>query len=189
MNYSRAPGDDAPLPRLVSTLHAVLRDPQVTAEERVRQAQAILRAIPRRHAASGANDPVGADGRTGIERGGLAPWQVRCVKEYVEHELAERLTGAELARRVRLSEHHFCRAFRISLRQTPRTYIVGRRVQRAREMMMSGESTIGQIALECGFADQAHFNRCFRKLFGTSPGVWRRAQIHTAHVGADASRQ
>jgi transcriptional regulator GlxA family with amidase domain len=86
------------------------------------------------------------------------------------------LTGKDLARRVRLSEHHFCRAFRVSLHQTPHTYVVGRRIARACDLMVTCHLSIGQIATECGFADQAHLNRCFRKMMGSSPGAWRRSQ-------------
>jgi transcriptional regulator GlxA family with amidase domain len=164
---------DTPFPQLVADLYAVLRGPQTTPEERIRQAEAILSAFPGLQSED--DRRLDRTENECVERGGLAPWQIRRVKEYVEQGLAERLTGADLARRVKLSEHHFCRAFRISLRQTPHTYVIGRRIERARQMMMSCEWTIGQIAVECGFSDQAHFNRCFRKLIGTSPGVWRRA--------------
>jgi AraC-like DNA-binding protein len=163
------------IPRLIYELRAVLRHPHATAEDRIQQAKALLNALPGNYGESGAQ--VAAATRRSPERGGLAPWQVRCVKEYIEEALANRLTGADLATRVRLSEHHFYRAFRVSLKQTPRTYLVQRRIARACHMMRSSNWRIGQIAMECGFADQAHFNRCFRKLFGTSPGAWRRAQI------------
>jgi transcriptional regulator GlxA family with amidase domain len=164
---------DMPFPQLVAELYAVLRGPHTAPEERIRQAEAILSAFPRLQSEDDRRLDRAENGC--VERGGLAPWQIRRVKEYVEQGLAERLTGADLAKRVKLSEHHFCRAFRISLRQTPHTYVIARRVERARHMMMSCERTIGQIAIECGFSDQAHFNRCFRKLIGTSPGAWRRA--------------
>jgi AraC-like DNA-binding protein len=170
-------------PRLVSELHAVLRGSQTTAEERIRQAQAILSALL---APLDEYDRLGGSAISCyMEPGGLAPWQIRRIKEYVEQQLAERLTGADLAKRVNLSEHHFCRAFRISLRQTPHTYVVGRRVERACEMMLSSSWTIGQIAIECGFADQAHLNRCFRKLMGASPGAWRRARFEPAPSNCD----
>jgi AraC-like DNA-binding protein len=165
-----------PCPQLVSELHAVLNDRRTTADERLQQAAAILSALQAIHDPAAGGDPVERGAGTAVERGGLAPWQVRCVKEFIEQGLGGRLTGADLARRVKLSEHHFCRAFRVSLRQTPHSYVIGRRVERACDMMRSRTLSIGQIAIECGFADQAHFNKCFRKLFGTSPGSWRRAQ-------------
>jgi len=171
---------DEPIPRLLSELRAVLRGPHTTAEERIQQARAILSAVPGvRHEGSDSIRPIDAR-RMG--RGGLAPWQVRCLKEYIERRLAGRLTGAELAGRVGLSEHHFCRAFRVSIGHAPHAYVVRRRVERACHMMLSSKWTIGQIASECGFADQAHLNRCFRSLMGTSPGVWRRAQIEATNI-------
>lgn len=172
---------DEPMPRLVSELRAVLRSPHTTAEERIQQARAILSALPGvHHEKVEAIQPVAGKR---IERGGLAPWQVRCLKDYIEQRLTGRLTGAELAGRVCLSEHHFCRAFRVSIGQAPHAYVVRRRVERACHMMLSSNSTIGCIASECGFADQAHLNRCFRSLMGTSPGVWRRARIEATNIG------
>jgi AraC family transcriptional regulator len=171
---------DEPMPRLVSELRAVLRRPHTTAEERIQQARAILSALPGvHHETFDAIQPVA---RKRMERGGLAPWQVRCLKEYIEQRLAGHLTGAELAGRVGLSEHHFCRAFRVSIGHAPHAYVVRRRVERACHMMLSSKWTIGHIASECGFADQAHLNRCFRSLMGTSPGVWRRAQIEVTNM-------
>ena len=171
---------DEPMPRLISELRAVLRHPDTTADELIRQARALLGALPAVHHERGDAIPPVAGKR--MERGGLAPWQVRCLKSYIEQRLAGRLTGADLAGRVGLSEHHFCRAFRVSIGQAPHAYVIRRRVERACQMMLSSKWTIGHIANECGFADQAHLNRCFRSLMGTSPGAWRRAQIEATHI-------
>lgn len=45
--------------------------------------------------------------------------------------------------------------------------------------MTTTAATLGQIAIDCGFADQAHFNRHFRKHLDVSPGRWRRMQALT----------
>jgi transcriptional regulator GlxA family with amidase domain len=51
-----------------------------------------------------------------------------------------------------------------------------RRVERAQGMMLTTSAPLAQIAAQCGLADQAHFNRIFRRFVGDSPGAWRRAR-------------
>jgi len=75
---------------------------------------------------------------------------------------------------VRLSAGHFCRAFKRSLGVAPVAYIAGRRVACAQHLMLATDEPLSQIALACGFYDQAHLTRVFRRYAGTSPHDWRR---------------
>lgn len=109
-------------------------------------------------------------------RGGLAPWQIRKVASHVESHLDSKLGTADLADLVQLSVFHFCRAFRESLNESPHTYIMRRRIERAQGMMLQTPLSLAQIAIECGLADQAHLNKSFRRFVGQSPGAWRRAR-------------
>ena len=107
-------------------------------------------------------------------RGGLAPWQVLRVKTHVEAHLDSTLRTRDLAAMVRLSTGHFCRAFKRSLGVAPIAYVAGRRVAWAQSLMLSTNDPLSQIALACGFYDQAHLTRVFRRHAGTSPHDWRR---------------
>jgi len=109
-------------------------------------------------------------------RGGLAAWQVRRVTTHIEMHLAEKMLCDELARLVRLSVSHFIRAFKESLGHSPHMYITRRRIERAQGMMLSSTAPLGQIALDCGLADQAHLSRLFKRIVGESPATWRRAR-------------
>jgi AraC family transcriptional regulator len=109
-------------------------------------------------------------------RGGLAAWQVRRVSAHIEMHLAEKVLCDELAHIVRLSVSHFIRAFKESLGESPHMYITRRRVERAQGMMLSSTAPLGQIALDCGLADQAHLSRLFKRIVGESPAAWRRAR-------------
>jgi len=111
-----------------------------------------------------------------VARGGLAPWQARIVKTHIETHLGGRLRTEDLARLVRLSPFYFCRVFRVSFGHSPHTYVMRRRVECAQELMLSTNLALGQIGLDCGFADQAHFTKMFRRLCGASPGEWRRTR-------------
>jgi AraC family transcriptional regulator len=109
-----------------------------------------------------------------VARGGLAPWQARTVKTHIETHLDGSLRIKDLARVVQLSEFHFCRVFRVSFGHSPHSYVLQRRIERAQDLILSTRLTLGQIAFDCGFADQAHFTKMFRRLCGESPGEWRR---------------
>jgi AraC family transcriptional regulator len=109
-------------------------------------------------------------------RGGLAPWQVRKLTTYVEMHLDSEIVTADLAALAQLSTFHFCRAFRESFNESPHTYVMRRRVERAQGLMLHSDVSLAQIAIDCGFADQAHFNKSFRRILGESPGAWRRAR-------------
>jgi AraC family transcriptional regulator len=112
-----------------------------------------------------------------IARSGLAPWQARMVKTYIETHLDGNLRTNDLAQLVQLSSFHFCRVFRVSFGYSPHTYVTRRRVERAQGLMLTTNQTLGQIALDCGFADQAHFTKIFRRSCGESPGEWRRTRM------------
>jgi AraC family transcriptional regulator len=110
-------------------------------------------------------------------RGGLAPWQIRKLTTYVETNLDRTITTRCLADIARLSSFHFCRAFRDSFGDSPHGYVIRRRMERAQGLMLTTSASLGQIAADCGLADQAHFNKLFRKFAGISPGAWRRARV------------
>jgi AraC family transcriptional regulator len=112
-----------------------------------------------------------------VARGGLAPWQARIVKTHIDTHLDGSLRTKDLARLVQLSSFHFCRVFRVSFGHSPHTYVLRRRVERAQGLILLSNLTLGQIALDCGFADQAHFTKIFRRLCGESPGEWRRTRV------------
>lgn len=119
-----------------------------------------------------------------IIRGGLAPWQARVLKTHIETHLDVSLRTKELAKLVQLSSFHFCRVFRVSFGNSPHGYVTRRRIERAQGLILTTKLPLGQIAIDCGFADQAHFTKLFRRLTGESPGEWRRVRAE-ASVEAD----
>jgi AraC family transcriptional regulator len=110
-------------------------------------------------------------------KGGLAAWQVRTLTSHVESNLDKPIRSSELASVVRLNPAYFCRVFRESFGEPPLQYISRRRVERAQELMRSTNTSLSQIAFDCGFSDQAHFSRLFRRLAGDTPRAWRRAHV------------
>jgi AraC family transcriptional regulator len=113
-------------------------------------------------------------------RGGLAPWQARSVAMYIDANLNSSVSCELLAQLVRLSVSHFARAFKSTFGCPPHVFLMRRRVQRAQGLMLGSCVPLAQIAVECGFADQAHFSRLFRKFTGERPALWRRARASGA---------
>ena len=112
--------------------------------------------------------------RNGPRRGGLANWQAERVLAYIEANLGSKIAIRALAELVDLSTSHFARGFKRSVGFSPMGYISTRRVERAKLMMTSTQWCLADVALACGFTDQPHLTRKFRRLVGTTPGVWRR---------------
>ena len=108
--------------------------------------------------------------------GGLAPWQCKRAKEIMLDDLSVSPSLAEIAATCGLSSRHFLRAFKASNGMPPHRWLLKARVERAREMLEKTAESVGEIANACGFADQSHLTRTFRKLFGTPPGAWRRTR-------------
>jgi AraC family transcriptional regulator len=100
-------------------------------------------------------------------------WQARCVQGYVAVHLHSKIKLGDLARVTHFSRRKFYRIFKASFGCTPCQYVRRMRIARAQNLMMVSRDPLSQIAAECGFADQSHFNRCFRKIVGESPAIWR----------------
>jgi AraC-like DNA-binding protein len=105
--------------------------------------------------------------------GGLSPWQLRRVLDFITAHLDGDPTIAELARECALSPGYFARSFRRTTGITPHQWLVQKRVQRAKALLLGGTSGLADIAAACGFVDQSHFTRVFTRLEGDSPGRWR----------------
>jgi AraC family transcriptional regulator len=109
-----------------------------------------------------------------ITRGCLAPWQLRRVSEYLNAHLGDDVELHALSDLENLSRSYFSRAFKISTGFAPHQWLLQARIAKAKQLMLESHSPLAQIAIDVGFADQAHFTRTFGRAVGESPGIWRR---------------
>lgn len=117
----------------------------------------------------------GQDRRRALPQGTqLTPWRAKKLDRFIDENLDRKLNLEILAPLVRLSGSHFARACRNTFGLSPRELVIRRRIDRAQALMRSSQTPLSQVALECGFADQAHFSRLFRRIVGTTPREWRR---------------
>jgi AraC family transcriptional regulator len=106
--------------------------------------------------------------------GGLSEWQLRRVTDFMAEHAAEDLALDEIAALVNLSAKHFARAFRQSTGIPPHRWLIERRIDRAKVLLMQADHSLAEISLACGFADQSHFTAAFRRGTGVTPGAYRR---------------
>jgi AraC family transcriptional regulator len=99
----------------------------------------------------------------------LAPRTAARVIEFIEAHLDQRLTLSDLAALADLSVPHFKVLFRETLGMPVHRYVVQRRVERARTLLLQGKLNASQIALDAGFAHQSHMAHWMGRLLGITP--------------------
>lgn len=119
-----------------------------------------------RHAAS-------VRARSGTHNG-LAPWQVATVEKVALARLDNNLSISDLASACRLSRGYFSRAFKATFGESPHRWRHKKRIEHACRQIVGTTDTLAQIAVACGFNDQAHFTRSFKAAVGTTPHLYRK---------------
>ncbi|MGK3796952.1 helix-turn-helix domain-containing protein, partial [Enterococcus faecium] len=75
------------------------------------------------------------------------------VSDYVEERLGDTIVLDGLAAVVRLSTGHFCRAFKVTVGETPHAFLIRRRIRRAQTLMLTTKESLSHIACTCGLTD------------------------------------
>jgi AraC family transcriptional regulator len=99
--------------------------------------------------------------------------QLRLATEYVEAHLDEELTLENLAAAPAMSPFRFARAFKKATGESPRQYVIARRIERAKELLRRSDRELAEVANLVGFATQSHFTTVFRQRCGTTPKRYR----------------
>lgn len=107
-------------------------------------------------------------------RSGLAKWKLARVEKFIESNLSGPIRLQALSQLINLSESQFRRAFKAATGVSPHRWILMMRVERAKDLLLEGESKMIDIALATGFVEQSHFNRLFARMTGLPPKVWQR---------------
>ncbi|MGR4863347.1 helix-turn-helix domain-containing protein [Caulobacter sp. LARHSG274] len=116
----------------------------------------------------------------------LPTWRIRKIERFIAENLDRPLPLETLAPLVRLSCSHFARACKNTFGLTPRQLVLHHRIEQAQALMRDALTPLSQVALACGFADQAHFSRLFRQTVGTTPRQWRRDNLASSLNRRDA---
>ena len=96
---------------------------------------------------------------------------------YIHDHYHEEITNSILAKQVNLAVGTFCRYFRQLLGVTPFQYLNRYRIQKSRELLVSTDRMISDIAFLCGYGSLSHFNQEFKKHMGCTPSEYRAYEV------------
>jgi AraC family transcriptional regulator len=119
--------------------------------------------------------PLSPLASAGTMREGLDRRRLARVLDHIEAHLEGDLTLDHLASIACLSRFHFARAFKAAVGQSPHRYVSGKRLERAKALLVRGDQSLVDIALALKFSCQANFTRAFRQVTGQTPGQYRRS--------------
>lgn len=99
----------------------------------------------------------------------LSPRQTHRLREFIEANLAESLSLADLAAAAGVGTTQLKALFPATFGSSAHQYVLGRRVERAKELLISGALPISAAALEAGFAHPSHMAHWMKRLIGVTP--------------------
>lgn len=106
----------------------------------------------------------------------LSDAQLRRVLAYIDANIDQPLTIDILCREAGVSSSHLRTWFKAAMDVTIHRYVLRRRVEHARQLLLQGDRKLSDIALEAGFSHQSHLAKWMRREFGRSPGELRRSK-------------
>lgn len=111
--------------------------------------------------------------------------QLRRVRDRIDREYAQPLDVEALARGVNMSAGHLSRQFKLAYGESPYSYLMTRRIERAMALLRCGELSVTDVCFEVGCASLGTFSTRFTELVGVPPSVYRQ-QAAQATVGMPA---
>jgi AraC-like DNA-binding protein len=97
-------------------------------------------------------------------------------KEFLNANLYGDVSLASVAAECNLSVSHFAHAFRRTFGRPPHRWLMERRIDAVKNLLLTSRLTLAEVASNCGFADQSALNRSFKRVLKQSPGEWRRSR-------------
>ena len=106
-------------------------------------------------------------------RGRLRDFYMQEAVGYIERNYQKDLTVEELADICGLNRNYFSKIFKEAMGCPPQEFIIRMRLSKATELMRTEDISIGEVAARCGYVNQMHFSRAFKKRYHVSPREWR----------------
>ncbi len=94
-------------------------------------------------------------------------------REYINEHFTESCSLREIAEAVNISPNYLHTIFHQAFGETPYGYVTGKRIEKAKKLIMAGQSSMLDIAIETGFCSQSHFNKVFKARTGVTPKQFR----------------
>ncbi len=108
--------------------------------------------------------------------------RLRRARDQMDRDYAKPLDVPELARVALMSPGHFSRSFRAAFGETPYSYLMTRRIERAKALLRRGDLSVTEVCFAVGCSSLGTFSTRFTELVGVPPSVYRR-QAARATVG------
>jgi AraC family transcriptional regulator len=96
------------------------------------------------------------------------------VLNYIAVNYGNNILLEDMAGKANLSPSHFSRLFKQTIGQSPYQFLMAYRVEQAKKMLDNPYNLMIDVAMNCGFSDQAHFSRVFKKIAGLTPKQYRK---------------
>jgi AraC family transcriptional regulator len=156
---------------------------------RVFEAGPVVRLAARLYAEFRADDPIARLAMEGLAlellasscrhfgrvAGRTPPAWLRTARDLLNDRCTENLGLEDIAQEVGVHPAHLARSFRQHFHCTMGEYLRGLRIGRARQLLATSDTSLAEIALALGYADQSHFTATFKRLTGATPGAFRKA--------------
>ena len=114
--------------------------------------------------------------------------RLRRARDQMDRDYAKPLDVAALARTALMSPGHFSRCFRAAFGQTPYSYLMTRRMERAKALLRRGDLTVTQVCSAVGCTSLGSFSSRFTDLVGVSPSVYRSTVTRSVYRCVTTSR-
>ncbi|WP_345702090.1 helix-turn-helix transcriptional regulator [Kitasatospora terrestris] len=111
--------------------------------------------------------------------------RLRRARDRMDRDYAEPLDVPALARVALMSAGHFSRSFRAAFGETPYSYLMTRRIERAKALLRRGDLSVTEVCMAVGCTSLGSFSTRFTELVGESPSAYRaRDHRHSAAIPA-----
>ena len=96
------------------------------------------------------------------------------IKRYIDANFGEEITLDSLAARTNLNKYYLVHVFTRTYGISPINYLIGRRIDGAKQLLAESDYSISQIAQMVGFSSQSYFSQSFKRVTGQTPAQYRR---------------
>ncbi|MGN2636796.1 helix-turn-helix transcriptional regulator [Nocardia takedensis] len=123
----------------------------------------------------------------GQQLGDLA--RLRRVRDRIDREFAQPLDVERLARDAHMSAGHLSRQFRAAYGESPYSYLMTRRIERAMALLRRGDLSVTEVCFTVGCSSLGTFSTRFTELVGVPPSVYRKEALETSGIPSCVAKQ
>lgn len=101
---------------------------------------------------------------------------IKTALRIIDYNYSSPITVEQIAKRLSLNTSYFSRVFSEQIGESPKQYLLNKRIERAKELLIETNASIFEIANSVGYEDQLYFSRIFKKYVGMSPNEYKKSK-------------